>query len=251
MTAVPSAKRVLKFTVWANLAIILFATCLGLVKTGNPSRYFGEGRFTTGISCLQLLLVAFLAFRVFRLRGENRDRSRSGRWLWLLIAAGFAFLCADDALQIHESLDRRIHKVFHLQKTGISDRIDDAIIALYALIGIAVLWSFRKEMTQFKAMRRPLIQGFVIMGVSIVCDTLSNREDVILWIVHDMPLAKKIDGWLSVGDGAFSLLAEGLFVVAFYVALEIARTLGAPESRNLAAPSTSGKEAREHASEPV
>ena len=222
---VSSAKRVLNWVICANIAIILFATILGLLKTGNPSRYFGEGRFTTGISCLQLLIVAFLALQTFRERraAVRGGVSRSGPWLWLLIAAGFVFLSADDAFQIHEGIDRIIHKRFHLEQTGLTDRIDDAIIALYLAGGLFVLWLFRKEMALFRGMLPMLGAGLAVACGSIVFDTLSNKPDIISWFIADLAQVKKIEGWLAVGDGACELLAEGFFIAAFYVAWCIAR----------------------------
>ena len=219
---VSSAKLVLRWAILANFGIILFATIRGLLKTGNPSRYFGEGRFTTGVSCLQLLIVAFLAFQTFR---HRRATTRgAGPWLWLLIAAGFVFLSADDAFQIHERLDGLIHKSLSMQQTGLTDRIDDAIIALYLIGGLFVLWLFRKEMALFRAMLPTLAAGVVVAVGSIIFDTLSNKPDIISWFVEGIASIKKIEGWLAVGDGACELVAEGFFIAAFYIAWRTAQT---------------------------
>jgi hypothetical protein len=222
---VSSAKLVLRWSILANFAIILFATIRGLLKTGNPSRYFGEGRFTTGVSCLQLLIIAFLAFQTFRHRRAAARATRdAGPWLWFLIGAGFVFLSADDALQIHERLDGLIHKSLAMQQTGLTDRIDDAIIALYLIGGLSVLWLFRKEMALFRAMLPTLAAGVAVAVGSIAFDTLSNKPDIISWFVADIASVKKIEGWLAVGDGACELLAEGCFIAAFYIAWRTSET---------------------------
>ncbi|HEX5177155.1 MAG TPA: hypothetical protein VFV83_09015, partial [Chthoniobacteraceae bacterium] len=166
MESSPPASRVLKQLLWINLAIIVFAVALGLMKTGNPSRYFGEGRFTTGVSCLQLLVVAGLAFATCQMRRRAGAHGGFGAWLWALIGIGFVFLAADDALQIHEHIDGFIHKHLGLEQTGWTDRIDDAIIAIYALIGGGVLWVFRSELRRFKPMLPVLSAGFVALGGS-------------------------------------------------------------------------------------
>jgi hypothetical protein len=203
---------------------------LGLVKTGNPSRYFGEGRFTTAISCGQLLLAAFFSFSIFQARrAQTVGRESAGYWLWAFVAGGFVFLAADDAFQFHEQMDKVINKIFHLPKTALTDRIDDAIICLYALIGLWVLWMFRKEMRDFRRMLLPLIVGFVFAFASMVCDTLGNREDVFFWLTNDRALAKRLEGWADTGDGAFTLLAEGMFAGAFYFGWRESRAVTKPK----------------------
>ncbi len=217
------------FAITVNLAIIIFAVVLGIVrsKTGNPSRYFGEGRFTTGISCFQLLLTAFFAARIFSVRRAaftNAGRNwLSGPVLWLLISAGFVFLAADDAFKIHERLDGIIHSLFHLKQTALTDRLDDAIIALYGLIGIGVLWAFRHELRPMRVMLPPLIAGFAFLAANVFFDTLSDKEDILLRLVGDLRLAKRLQGWSDVGDGACTLMAEGLFAAAFYLGWKAVR----------------------------
>src|SRR4051812_3693996 len=100
-------KRMLVAIVVANLALITFALLHGLMHhpvvngvrmPGNPSRYFGEGRYTTLVSCLQLLAVAFFALRTW---GTRRAHSQIRNWragftIWALVGAGFVFLACDD-----------------------------------------------------------------------------------------------------------------------------------------------------------
>lgn len=144
------------------------------------------------------------------------------------MAAGFVFLAADDAFQFHEHMDTFIQKLFHLPKNGLTDRIDDAIIGIYGVIGLWVLWLYRRELLQFRPMLRPLITGFACMAVSVFCDTISNRIDVLLWLTGSVPTAKWLDGWFSVGDGAFTLLAEGFFAVSFFCGWRRAVEVSAP-----------------------
>lgn len=222
----------LRSVILANLAIILFATALGLVKTGNPSRYFGEGRFTTAISCAELLAVAFFAFRIFQARRHlaSGPLFRSPQIVWLLVAAGFVFLACDDAFQIHEHLDRLIRLAFHLPKTSLTDHIDDALIALYGVIGLVVLWWCRREVLQFRReMQFALTAGFVSLVLSIICDAATNNGAFLISMAPDVATAKWLDGWISMGDGAFTLLGEGFFLAGFALGWCAARSL--PPSR--------------------
>gem|GEM_PF-2196821 len=200
--------------------IIIFTTCLGLYKTGNPSRYFGEGRFTMGISCAQLLAVAWFAWCIYRCRRAATGGLGlfSPHLVWLLVASGFVFLTLDEGFELHEKLDRLIHAwVIHAKANPWTDRIDDALIAIYGLVGMGVMWKFRKEVLLLRrSLLLPLILGFVSLFVSVGCDALSNGDELLHWMTGDLALAKVLNGWLSVGDGAFTLLAEGLFINAFY-----------------------------------
>src|SRR5687767_3121748 len=95
----------------ANVTLITFAVLRGITKSGKPGLYFGEGRFTTFFSCLQLLMVALLSLAIFRMRGlsEKQEPWDFQRALWLLVGCGFIFLAVDDAFQIHENAARWIH----------------------------------------------------------------------------------------------------------------------------------------------
>jgi hypothetical protein len=214
-----TTKRAMTIALIANGALIVVAISLGLAKTGNPGRYFGEGRFTMAFSCAQLLLVAFFAARTFLARRKLAPKLGffSAAWLWALIAAGFVFLAADDGFQIHEHLDVMIHKKFHIHQTSLSDRLDDALIAVYGLIGATVLWVFRRELLKFKRILPPLVAGFACLFISVCFDTISNDEQWLVRFFGDMAVPKQLGGWFSAGDGAFTLLGEGLFVAAFYL----------------------------------
>lgn len=241
-TTHPRLDQIRPLIIVANLIVIALAIVLGLVTTGKPSRYFGEGRFTTIISCGQLLAIAFLSGRIFLMRRPVAPPLGpvSAAWIWGLIAVGFAFLAADDAFEIHERLDRIIHEAFHMQETGWTDRLDDMIIAAYGVVGFSLLWLFREEILFVTPMRRPLGTGFLCLLASVACDTISNDDQFLVWLLDDPATAKRLNIWFAVGDGAFTLLAEGFFLVAFYLSYrtihEPAPVLrqGAPDARSLA-----------------
>jgi hypothetical protein len=208
----------------ANLLIVAVAVLLGLMTNGKPSRYFGEGRFTTAISCVQLLAVAFFSIRMFLKRRSVTPKGRpmSGAGVWALIAMGFVFLAADEVFQIHERLDDMIHGALALRETPWTDRLDDAIIALYGTIGVAVLWLFRNEISSFREIRRPLWGGFFCLSLSVICDTVSNEDHFLVWLCGNVVTANQLNAWVSVGDGACTLLGEGFFLAAFYLSHQTA-----------------------------
>ena len=220
-----SEKRAFRFALGANLIIIALAIAHGLAHSGNPSRYFGEGRYTTAVSCFELLLTAFFAFAIFfARRAVSPDRGwRAGFWVWLMMGSGFVFLAADDALQIHERIGHTINRLLPLTGTPFAGRADDAVIGIYGLIGLFVMWLFRREILEFRVILRPLAIGFVFMFLSVIFDSLGHHEDIFLRLTGDLHRAKKLQGWADVGDGGFTLLAEGMFAVGFYCGRRQAR----------------------------
>jgi hypothetical protein len=217
------AQRILVLFLAVNLAVIAAAVILGLSKTGNPSRYFGEGRFTTAVSCAQLLLVAFFAFRIFAARRALSAKLFAGPALWLFVAAGFVFLAADDAFKIHETLGRLLRGAV---PSG-GGPMDDLVLVAYGLAGIAMLWLYRRELRPMRVMLPPLAIGFIFAAAAILSDALGDKPGLLLRFVGDLVRAKKLQGWADVGDGGFTLLAEGLFASAFYLGW---RTASAPSA---------------------
>ncbi len=226
-----SPRVFLRVMVVFNLVLIVVSILLGLVKTGNPSRYFGEGRYTTFFSAAQLLAVGALAWLTFRQRRRELSATRISSpvasrqyYVWLLVAMGFAFLAVDEIAEMHERMDRWILRALDLPHTPVTDRLDDLIMACFGLIGMGVLWICRKELRPFwPSMKAPMIAGFMGLFLMVLCDTAAQDDDFFLWLTGDLPMAKKLNGWFSAFEGALTLLPEGLFMAAFYAAWHQAR----------------------------
>jgi len=232
-----STKTVARLVIGMDILLIIVSVILGLMKTGNPSRYFGEGRFTMAFSCGQLLAVAYFAFRVYLARRSAMPSAAlfTPRIVWLLMASGFVFLMFDEAFELHEKLDHVIHKMMHMRTNDWSDRIDDALIGVYGLIGLGVMWLNRRELLLFrKVMMWPLVAGFICLFLCVVCDSMSNGNNFLVWLTGDLPTAQKLNAWLSVGDGAFTQLGEGFFVVGYFAAWREALRLKAAGSTGVA-----------------
>jgi hypothetical protein len=231
MNLSPQVRRILRWLIAINLAIIFFAILLGLYRRGNPTRHFNEGRFTTVVSCVQLLAVSVLSFRIFTLRRQAAARTTNknfGYAIWLLIAIGFVFLASDEAFQFHEKLGMTIRRSLDLPKDWVSKRFNDVLIGLYGVIGIGTLWICRREILMFRnEMLRLLLIGFITMFVAVIFDMLSSDKSFFYLFTSDKPTARFLSGVCYLGDGALTLLAEAIFVAAFYAGWEKAKTASA------------------------
>jgi len=220
-------KRALKIGLPLNLLLIAFAIGRGLYKTGNPARYFDEGRFTMILSCSQLLASAFVlgSIGLIRKRQLGWQGLRTPWVIWLLMSAGFVFLTLDEGFQFHEAMDLMIHKIFSIEETGWSDRIDDLIIAAYAVFGVGMMYIYRSEFKPFRGFIPYLIIGIILTGVTVVCDVISNRDDMLSMVFSDHDTVLSWKNWMSVAEGAATLLAEMTLLIGFIHAAQTAKSL--------------------------
>lgn len=220
----PSRKSILLSMLFFNSTALAVAILLGFME-GNVHIYFGERRFITGISFLQLLIISGLSWKVFRLQAGtfNFRIWKSPHVVWAIIAAGFLFLSFDEVLKIHENIDKVIHHIFQIQETALTDRLDDIIVGFYGLIGLGTLIYYRNELKKYVDMRPYIISGFVLLFTMVGFDTLTNRKDILLKITPNSFVADALFLWFSVAEDSFKILAEGMFLVGFYSCLRIAK----------------------------
>lgn len=185
----------------ANGLIVAVAVVLG-ERASAPARHFGESGFVTWVSGAQLLSISYLNWQLWRSRA---GRFVQGSWreaslLWALIAAGFLFLAVDELVQIHEQLDQWTHALLRIKETGITDRLDDLIVAGYAVIGFSVLFVYRRELRLLGGDVSLVILGCVLLLGMIVMDVLFRS------------------GWASAAEEGLKLFSEAAFLAAFYSA---------------------------------
>ena len=199
-----------------NAVVVALAVAYGYV-TGDPGAAFGETGFVTFFSCAQLATIAFVCDRIGReRRGAVATRAAaSGARIWRLMALGFAFLALDEVAQIHEKLDYLAHTLFIGEETALSDRLDDLIVGAYAAVGLWVMHHYRGELTRHRAMRPFLVAGFVLLGVMVVLDALTNRADLVGLVFEDRATMRTVLGAASVCEDGLKLAAEGVFLAGF------------------------------------
>lgn len=180
----------------------------------------------TYFSTLQLLATAAAAWVLWRRRqAQSRFGQSAAVWVWKLVAVGFVFLACDELFMIHEHLDWGMHRVLGWKPTGWTDRLDDLIVAAYGALGAGVLWRAREELRHFSAALPASLASALLLAVSIIFDTVTNRRDVILWLVADPEKAQHIRLLLSVLEDVAKTLGEGVAAAVIYHCLWIAARL--------------------------
>ena len=210
-----STKLVLLITLFLNFIFIVIG-----ILIGNPiEQYFSkEASYITWVSFFQLLIIANLSLQIYKSVKNKQVKQlwKSPALLWGIIALGFLYLAVDEVIRIHENLDNIIHRVFHLKKTAITDRLDDAIIGFYGLVGVGVLYYFRSELKKYKKSFPLFLIGFVLLFLMVIIDMSNNNIDVIKMLVSDHNLRHTVFSISKVLEDSLKLIAESFFIGAFY-----------------------------------
>ena len=208
--------------VYVDFLAVLLALGLGFAWYQNPTAYTGEGDPITWLSFAHLLVTGGLAGGVFYCRtGGGLDLAvwRQPAFVWLLMALGFLFLAVDEVAKVHESLDRFVHRLLQRPETALSDRLDDAILLGYGLVGVAVLYAYRSELVSYRAVLPLVICGFVLFLFMGLLDALVNRPDVFLFMGISQEGSASLGKWLGGVEEGLKILAEAAFLGAAYTCL--------------------------------
>ncbi len=198
---------------------------LGLALHRSPTAYTGEGEPITWLSFVHLLVTSGIAGGIFYCRtgGSLREGWRDPAFVWLLISLGFLFLAIDEVSKIHESLDLFVHQVLQLQETGLTDRLDDAIMLGYGLIGVAVLYVYRCELVHYRAAFPLVLCGFVLFVCMGLLDAILNRNDVFFFMGISQKGSDFLGKWLGGVEEGLKIFAEAALLGAAYSCLYLIR----------------------------
>lgn len=165
------------FTIWAKENAIY----LGEAAPFRPKyKIFGfeaimstnEFRTADFISCIFFAMSFSLSFLMATMHrfGILRDREERGRaTMWLLFGAGFFFLVLDEFYGIHEFIGNNF-----LSKNTLTHNPDDAIIILYFLIAMAIIFRFRRYFLANKAGLVCFAIGASFHAVGVLIDAFFN-----------------------------------------------------------------------------
>ncbi len=229
----PLAKHTL-YKVLSLDVLAIAATFILSAPFQKVSQQFDDGGFITYFSVIQLFILSYFMHQVFKLRAQSFKRPwKSPALVWAVFSLGFSFLALDDWLMIHELVDKTIHKVWLIQETAVSDRIDDLIVGLYGLIAIGIFVRYRYELKKYKVVMPYVITGFVCLFLMVGIDTVTHRNDILL-TVFSAELTGKIMSWAFVLEESFKIISEGLLIVAAHTCLKIARRIYARKQASAA-----------------
>ena len=221
MLAAKTTRRVILLNLLAIFATIAIAAPLGRLY-----RQFEDGGFITYFSVIQLFVLSYITGKTFNIRKQAFPLApwKSPVAIWGIFSLGFSFLALDDLLMIHEFFDKTIHQLWQIQETGLTDRIDDAIIALYAVVAIALLVIYRQELKRYRPALPAAVAAFGLLFAMVAVDAITNRNEI-LEMLFSASTAEGIQAWVFTVEDGLKLLAEGFYVAAAHRCLQLARRL--------------------------
>lgn len=198
----------LLFEVIAVIVAIIYGKSVGDIK-----KPFQEGGFLTGLSFIQLLAVSGYSWGIFRIHevSFNLRVFKAKHVVWLFISLGFLFLAFDELFEIHENIDYLIHEVLQLKATGFTDRIDDLIILLYAFTGMSLIYYYRDGLKKYVSTLPYLKWTFIFLYIMILLDIITNKDDIIFFLIKDKSSAGLVSMWIRIAKDGFKLVTEGAF----------------------------------------
>ncbi|MEL6493802.1 MAG: hypothetical protein AAFQ41_01600 [Cyanobacteria bacterium J06623_7] len=216
-TRVISSKQLLPLVLFIETVAIVMAIATA-IKTGNsPFRYFDEGEFMTYFSCLQLLIISIYAGKIARQAKKSPlVELVKNAVFWWVVSGGLFYLALDDALSIHEEIDKSLHRLLGVQETLVTDLADDIIVGIYLLVALAYIvyqWQnlqfFRSSFNYFKI-------GFVLGTTMVAADILSNNTLFVSMVTEDSQLQGQLILYLGIFEEIAKTVAEGFFLVGAY-----------------------------------
>ena len=211
-----------------NFTAIATAIIWAILQDETPIEYFEETEVMTVLSSLQLLILAGLCWKTANSRKQvssQRKTWKSPANLWRILTFGFIFLALDDYFEIHENTDHFIHWILGIQETPATDRIDDIIVISYSVIGSYFIYGFWREFKQYRPAFRLFIAAFILTAIMGVFDWYNNDETLVQYWITNPQYQEFVYDSLQTVEESLKLIAEGVFISAFYVCLNIARNI--------------------------
>jgi len=155
-------RHALKTSMITFVLVLVGCILLGLA-TARPLRPFDELQPFTFYTGGLLMIIAFVCHQCHKLASAEH------KGVWLVMCVGFAFLAADELMQIHENLDRRIHHLLGADPNHwLTNHLDDLLVLAYGAAGI---WYFARH-RQMLAGLHGFIPGVKRAGVCFVAMVL-------------------------------------------------------------------------------
>lgn len=206
-----NARKLLFLVLILNSVVVIAAL---EINRRSGVNHFDEGKFVTIYSFLQLLATFGIVLLI-----NWYSRWKNPSLIWKIIAIGFIFLAADEVFTIHENIDFLIHRVFGIEETAVTDRIDDILVGLYGLLGIGVLFVYRNEWKIYREAFPFFIFGFALLFGMVTLDVITNRHDI-LYLIWDHHSASTIQTYLSLAEEPLKVFSEAFFILGFYIILQ-------------------------------
>ncbi|MEM8832375.1 MAG: hypothetical protein AAGE96_23995 [Cyanobacteria bacterium P01_G01_bin.19] len=226
-------KRVFYQILFIDSMLVTLAM-FGAVATGHPpDLHFREEGFLTYVSCLQLVIAAVIAGKIFNLvKGSSSQELVKLKTFWLVICLGLTFLALDDGFEIHEEIDFLLHDLLNITQNTLTDLLDDLIVGGYILLSL-LYFAFKRQ--QIHLFRRSLVffqAGCVLTGIMVILDVASHNYYLASLVVDRAADREVFKQWLGAWEDGAKIYAEGMFIMTVYKCRQIVKSIDARAAVN-------------------
>ena len=225
-----SSKQLLFILLFIETLATVVAIATAMKEGESLFHYFDEGRFMTYFSCLQLLIVSAFAWKIFRLekKSSSADLVKNAVF-WLMVCLGTFYLALDDALSIHEEIDKSMHRLLNVEETLVTDLADDIIVGIYLIIALIYIFSQWQNLQVFRSSFAYFKVGFILGAMMVLADILSNNTLFVSMVTDDSQLANQIITNLGIFEETAKTVAEGFFLVGVYQCWQKVRSVNSQQ----------------------
>ena len=214
-------------------AVLALSVFLSAFQGTGPDGLLGEWTMATFLSAGMMIACACLLAAIYWRRRRAFGHPRRATLLrpsliWPVMAVGFLFLAADEIFEFHERFDLLLHTAFSLRETPLTDRIDDGIVLMYGVVGLALLSRARSELALFRGAWPLLRLALLLLFAMVIVDLLTNRWFAPAGIDPESTTIRALAGWGVVAEESLKLFSGALFVIAFAVVARAATPTGPP-----------------------
>ena len=228
----PTIKTIAIIAFGIDILFMAIAILRAIILQRSPMRYFGDQGFISWLSIIQLIVIAVLCWKISNCRQQPSKSSRfplkrNPVVFWRITALGMFFFSLDEIFQIHENLDKELHKIFQVQETSLTGMLDDFIILFYAVSGLLLIFLYRREFKNFVAAFSWFAWGLLFSFMTIILDMGTHNRANFAPFADSLEQLNRIHHWTTTVEEIPKILAEAAFIVTFYKCLQIAKTIRA------------------------
>lgn len=206
-------KKVFWLIIGLETLLMFCVMSIALLKNDRPSLYFDEGSLVTYVSGFQLLIIAFIAHKIGRLKTGKKTKILI---LWKMIKFCFIYLAIDEIFMLHEKLDLLIHYIFSLEETFLTKRIDDIILFSYIIFSFLVLYYYRNELKKYREAFPLFALSILLFIITFGIDLINHSPDDLSFFINDEQSRKIVYRFVGPIEEMFKIWFEGVLLTAFY-----------------------------------
>lgn len=225
MNQVAQIKKIALIIFGIDFVAITIGIAKAIILDRSPMRYFGEGGHVTWVSTLQLLLAGVLCIQIAQIRNQSYSERKINQTplFWWIAGLGMFFLALDETLEIHENLDKSIHRWLGIQSTSLSGRLDDFIVLFYAGLGLFTIYTFRRELLRYKSSFSWFSLGVGLSLLTIAFDMIGHNRATFEPLADSLEELNRIHHWAGTIEEIPKIFAGGAFLVSLFVCKLMAR----------------------------